>query len=155
MKLDIEYSYDVESIVKVFKNPEMQTLIRFIEVSNKIVPIFKDRQRVDLAIKIYERVGWCKEICSEHTYEELKTFYDGLEPCNLSSKLPLDLPNEFNESEEDDVEEDVEEQDGSTFAKESVSYNADITEDVKQRAEVIKTSNTKRAALKKMKPDVK
>ena len=51
-------------------------------------------------------------------------------------------------------EEQEEEQDGSTFAKESVSYDADITEDVKQRAEVIKTTNAKRAALKKMKPNV-
>ena len=184
MKIEgFEYSYDIESVQKVFNNPDVQSLFHYVEVSNKIIRIFKDKKRVSIAIKIYERVGWCRIICSEHTLEELVTFYVSLEPCIslTSSKMIFDLPDEFKEDEEqeeteedveieeteeeqeedveieeteEEQEEDVEEQDGSTFAKESVSYNADITEDVKQRAEVIKTTNAKRAALKKMKPNV-
>ena len=172
MKIEgFEYSYDIESVQKVFNNPDVQSLFHYVEVSNKIIRIFKDKKRVSIALKIYERVGWCRIICSEHTLEELVTFYVSLEPCIslTSSKMIFDLPDEFKEDEEqeeteEDVEieeteeeqgEDVEEPDDSTFAKESVSYDADITEDVKQRAEVIKTTNAKRAALKKMKPDVK
>ena len=174
MKIEgFEYSYDIESVQKVFNNPDVQSLFHYVEVSNKIIRIFKDKKRVSIALKIYERVGWCRIICSEHTLEELVTFYVSLEPCIslTSSKMIFDLPDEFKEDEEqEETEEDVEieeteeeqeeeqeeqeEQDGSTFAKESVSYDADITEDVKQRAEVIKTTNAKRAALKKMKPNV-
>ena len=172
MKIEgFEYSYDIESVQKVFNNPDVQSLFHYVEVSNKIIRIFKDKKRVSIALKIYERVGWCRIICSEHTFEELVTFYVNLEPCIslTSSKMIFDLPDEFKEDEEqeeteEDVEieeteeeqeeEDQEEQDGSTFAKESVSYDADITEDVKQRVEVIKTTNAKRAALKKMKPNV-
>lgn len=139
MKIDLEYSYDVDSLVKVFKNPDVKILIRYIEASNKIVSIFKDRQCVDLALKIYERVGWCKEICSEHTYEELKTFYDGLEPRNLSSKLQLNLPDEFNEEHEQ--EEDV-------YREEEVLYDnkVDVSNDTEQRIETIKEANAKRTA---------
>ena len=174
MKIEgFEYSYDIESVQKVFNNPDVQSLFHYVEVSNKIIRIFKDKKRVSIALKIYERVGWCRIICSEHTLEELVTFYVSLEPCIslTSSKRIFDLPDEFKEDEEqEETEEDVEieetdeeqeeedqeeqEEDGSTFAKESVSYDADITEDVKQRAEVIKTTNAKRAALKKMKPNV-
>ena len=168
MKIEgFEYSYDIESVQKVFNNLDVQSLFHYVEVSNKIIRIFKDKKRVSIALKIYERVGWCRIICSEHTLEELVTFYVSLEPCIslTSSKMIFDLPDEFKEDEEqEETEEDVEieeteeeqeeEQDGSTFAKESVSYDADITEDVKQRAEVIKTTNAKRAALKKMKPNV-
>ena len=168
MKIEgFEYSYDIESVQKVFNNLDVQSLFHYVEVSNKIIRIFKDKKRVSIALKIYERVGWCRIICSEHTLEELVTFYVSLEPCIslTSSKMIFDLPDEFKEDEEqEETEEDVEieeteeeqeeEQHGSTFAKESVSYDADITEDVKQRAEVIKTTNAKRAALKKMKPNV-
>lgn len=152
MKIDLEYSYDVDSLVKVFKNPDVKILIRFIEASNKIVSIFKDRQCVDLALKIYERVGWCKEICSEHTYEELKTFYDGLEPRNLISKLQLNLPDEFNEEHEQE-EEDV-------YREEEVLYDnkPDVSNNIEQRIETIKEANAKRAArrteLRNKKPNV-
>lgn len=153
MKIDLEYSYDVDSLVKVFKNPDVKILIRYIEVSNKIVSIFKDRQRVDLALKIYERVGWCKEICSEYTYEELKKFYDGLEPRNLISKLQLNLPDEFNEEEHEQEEEDV-------YREEEVLYDnkVDVSNDAEQRIETIKEANAKRAArrteLRNKKPNV-
>ena len=166
MKLDIEYSNNVDSAINVLSNPDIVSFVKWYNVVCYFGETYNDKKSLDLALKIYDIVGLCTFIADKHTYKELEEFYKLIEPINIDKCVPRfnasclkDKPDEDEEVEveEFDVEEEEqeEEQDGSTFAKESVSYNADITEDVKQRAEVIKTSNTKRAALKKMKPDVK
>ena len=172
MKLDIEYSNNVESVLKVFNNPDVFEFLKWFSKVNAICSDYKDKKSLDLVLKIYDITGLNLFLSEKHTYKELEDFYEQIQPVNIDEEftkngLILDVSNLKDEPEKDededveveefDVEEEEqeEEQDGSTFAKESVSYDADITEDVKQRAEVIKTSNTKRAALKKMKPNVK
>lgn len=168
MKLDIEYSNNVESVLKVFNNPDARKFCVWFSTINAICSEYKDKKSIDLVLKIYDITGLNFFLSEKHTYKELEDFYEQIQPINIDEEftkngLVLDVSNLKDEPEEEEVEEEVdieeeeqeEEQDGSTFAKESVSYNADITEDVKQRAEVIKTTNAKRAALKKMKPNVK
>lgn len=175
MKLDIEYSNNVESVVKVFNNPDVFEFFKWFSKVNAICSGYKDKKSIDLALKIYDITGLNLFLSEKHTYKELEDFYKQIQPINIDEEftkntkngLILDVSNLKDEPDEEveeevdveevDVEEEEqeEEQDGSTFAKESVSYDADITEDVKQRAEVIKTTNAKRAALKKMKPNVK
>lgn len=174
MKLDIEYSNNVESVVKVFNNPDVFEFFKWFSKVNAICSGYKDKKSIDLALKIYDITGLNLFLSEKHTYKELEDFYEQIQPINIDEEftkngLVLDVSNLKDEPEEEEVEEEVdieevdveeeeqeeEQKNSSTFAKESVSYDADITEDVKQRAEVIKTSNTKRAALKKMKPNVK
>ena len=149
----------------MLSNPDIVSFVKWYNVVCYFGETYNDKKSLDLALKIYDIVGLCTFIADKHTYKELEEFYKLIEPINIDKCVPRfnasclkDKPDEDEEVEveEFDVEEEEqeEEQDGSTFAKESVSYNADITEDVKQRAEVIKTTNAKRAALKKMKPNV-
>ena len=169
MKLDIEYSNNVESVLKVFNNPDVFEFLKWFSKVNAICSDYKDKKSLDLVLKIYDITGLNLFLSEKHTYKELEDFYEQIQPVNIDEEFTkngfiLDISNLKDEPDEEveEVEEEVdieeeeqeEEQDGSTFAKESVSYNADITEDVKQRAEVIKTTNAKRAALKKMKPNV-
>ena len=163
MKLDIEYSNNVDSVINVLSNPDVVSFVKWYNVVCYFGETYNDKKSLDLALKIYDIVGLCTFIADKHTYKELEEFYKLIEPINIDKCVPRfnasclkDKPDEEQEeTEETEESEETEEPDGSTFAKESVSYDADITEDVKQRAEVIKTSNTKRAALKKMNPDVK
>ena len=164
MKLDIEYSNNIESVLKVFNNPDVFEFLKWFSKVNAICSDYKDKTSLDLVLKIYDITGLNLFLSEKHTYKELEDFYEQIQPVNIDEEftkngLILDVSNLKDEPEKDEeveVEEfDVEEQDGSTFAKESVSYDADITEDVKQRAEVIKTTNARRAALMKKKPNVK
>ena len=166
MKFEIEYSNNIESVLKVLNNPDVKKFNVWFNTINAICADYKDKKSIDLVLKIYDITGLNLFLSEKHTYKELEKFYEQIQPIDIDKYVDFpDFSNlkdepeseeEQEESEEEQEEEEQEEeQDGSTFAKESVSYNADITEDVKQRAEVIKTSNTKRAALKKMKPNVK
>lgn len=172
MKLDIEYSNNVESVVKVFNNPDARKFCVWFTTINAICSEYKDKKSIDLVLKIYDITGLNFFLFEKHTYKELEDFYEQIQPVDIDKYVDFpdfsnlkDEPDEEveeevdveEESEEEEQEESEEEEqkNSSTFAKESVSYDADITEDVKQRAEVIKTTNAKRAALKKMKPNVK
>lgn len=166
MKFEIEYSNNIESVLKVLNNPDVKKFNVWFNTINAICADYKDKKSIDLVLKIYDIEGLNFFLSEKHTYKELEKFYEQIQPIDIDKYVEFpDFSNlkdepeseeEQEESEEEQEEEEQEEeQDGSTFAKESVSYDADITEDVKQRAEVIKTSNTKRAALKKMKPNVK
>ena len=164
MKLDIEYSNNVESAINVLSNPDVVAFVKWYNVVCYFGDTYNDKKSLDLALKIYDVVGLTMFFDNKHTYKELEEFYEQIKPIDIDTYFPKfnasclkDEPDEEEQEEEqEESEEDVEEQeDSSTFAKESISYDADITEDVKQRADVIKTSNAKRAALKKMKPNVK
>ena len=169
MKIDIEYSNNIESVLKVLNNPDARKFCVWFTTINAICSEYKDKKSIDLVLKIYDIEGLNFFLFEKHTYKELEKFYEQIQPVDIDKYVDFpdfsnlkDEPEEEQEDEEEDEEdeeqeesEEEEQNNSSTFAKESVSYNADITEDVKQRAEVIKTSNTKRAALKKMKPDVK
>lgn len=177
MKLDIEYSNNVESVLKVFNNPDARKFCVWFSTINAICSEYKDKKSIDLVLKIYDITGLNFFLSEKHTYKELEDFYKQIQPINIDEKftkngLVLDVSNLKDEPEEEEVEEEVdieeeseeeqeeqEQKNSSTFAKESVSYDADITEDVKQRADVIKTTNAKRAArhaeLKNRNPNVK
>lgn len=167
MKIDIEYSNNVDSAINVLSNPDVVAFVKWYNVVCYFGDTYNDKKSLDLALKIYDAVGLCTFFAEDHTYKELEEFYEQIRPINIDECLPKfnasrlkDEPDE-EEQEESEVEieeqedSEIEEEDSSTFAKESVSYDADITEDVKQRAEVIKTSNAKRAALKARKLNVK
>ena len=163
MKFEIEYSNNIESVLKVLNNPDVKKFNVWFNTINAICADYKDKKSIDLVLKIYDITGLNLFLSEKHTYKELEDFYEQIQPVNIDKYFEFpdfsnlkDEPESEEEHEESEEEQEEEEQkNSSTFAKESVSYNADITEDVKQRAEVIKTSNTKRAALKKMKPNVK
>lgn len=163
MKLDIEYSNNVDSAINVLSNPDVAAFFRWYAEVCSLSEVYDDKKSLDLALKIYDIIGLSQFLTDKHTYKELEEFYDQIRPVNIDERFPRFNASKFKDEPEDDEEveveefdvEEEEEQDGSTFAKESVSYNADITEDVKQRAEVIKTTNEKRAALKARKLNVK
>lgn len=171
MKFEIEYSNNVESVLKVLNNPDVKKFNVWFNTINAICADYKDKKSIDLVLKIYDITGLNLFLSEKHTYKELEKFYEQIQPVNIdkyfefpdfsnlkdepeSEKEQEESEKEQEESEEEQEESEEEQKNSSTFAKESVSYNADITEDVKQRAEVIKTTNAKRAALKKMKPNV-
>lgn len=176
MKLDIEYSNNIESVLKVLNNPDARKFCVWFTTINAICSEYKDKKSIDLVLKIYDITGLNFFLFEKHTYKELEDFYEQIQPVDIDKYVDFpdfsnlkDEPDEEveeevdveeeevdveEESEEEEQEESEEQENSSTFAKESVSYDADITEDVKQRAEVIKTTNAKRAALKKMKPNV-
>ena len=161
MKFEIEYSNNVESVLKVFNNPDVKKFNVWFNTINAICADYKDKKSIDLVLKIYDITGLNLFLSEKHTYKELEKFYEQIQPVNIDKYFEFpDFSNlkdepESEEEQEESEEQEEEQKNSSTFAKESVSYNADITEDVKQRAEVIKTTNAKRAALKKMKPNVK
>ena len=168
MKFDIEYSNNVESAINVLSNPDVAAFVKWYEVVSCLGATYTNKKSLDLALKIYDRVGLCTFFAEDHTYKELEDFYEQIIPVDIDKYFPKFnascLKDEPDEEEQEESEVEIEEQEdseieeqenSSTFAKESVTYDADITEDVKQRADVIKTSNAKRAALKKMKPNVK
>lgn len=161
MKFEIEYSNNIESVLKVLNNPDVKKFNVWFNTINAICSEYKDKKSIDLVLKIYDITGLNLFLSEKHTYKELEDFYEQIQPVNIDKYFEFpDFSNlkdepESEEEQEESEEQEEEQKNSSTFAKESVSYNADITEDVKQRAEVIKTSNTKRAALKKMKPNVK
>ena len=161
MKFEIEYSNNVESVLKVLNNPDVKKFNVWFNTINAICADYKDKKSIDLVLKIYDITGLNLFLSEKHTYKELEKFYEQIQPVNIDKYFEFpDFSNlkdepESEEEQEESEEQEEEQKNSSTFAKESVSYNADITEDVKQRAEVIKTTNAKRAALKKMKPNVK
>ena len=161
MKFEIEYSNNVESVLKVLNNPDVKKFNVWFNTINAICADYKDKKSIDLVLKIYDITGLNLFLSEKHTYKELEKFYEQIQPVNIDKYFEFpdfsnlkDEPESEEEQEESEEEQEEEQKNSSTFAKESVSYNADITEDVKQRAEVIKTTNAKRAALKKMKPNV-
>ena len=154
MKFEIEYSNNVESVLKVLNNPDVKKFNVWFNTINAICADYKDKKSIDLVLKIYDITGLNLFLSEKHTYKELEKFYEQIQPIDIDKYVEFPDFSNLKDEPEEEQEEDVEEPDGSTFAKESVSYDADITEDVKQRAEVIKTTNAKRAALKKMKPNV-
>lgn len=160
MKLDIEYSNNIESVLKVLNNPDARKFCVWFTTINAICSEYKDKKSIDLVLKIYDITGLNFFLFEKHTYKELEDFYEQIQPVDIDKYVDFpdfsNLKDEPDEEEQEEQEESEEEEqkNSSTFAKESVSYDADITEDVKQRAEVIKTINAKRAALKKMKPNV-
>ena len=154
MKFEIEYSNNVESVLKVLNNPDVKKFNVWFNTINAICADYKDKKSIDLVLKIYDITGLNFFLSEKHTYKELEKFYEQIQPIDIDKYVEFPDFSNLKDEPEEEQEEDVEEPDDSTFAKESVSYNADITEDVKQRAEVIKTTNAKRAALKKMKPNV-
>ena len=160
MKFEIEYSNNVESVLKVLNNPDVKKFNVWFNTINAICADYKDKKSIDLVLKIYDITGLNLFLSEKHTYKELEKFYEQIQPIDIDKYVEFpDFSNlkdepESEEEQEESEEQEEEQKNSSTFAKESVSYDADITEDVKQRAEVIKTTNAKRAALKKMKPNV-
>lgn len=155
MKLDIEYSNNIESVLKVLNNPDARKFCVWFSTINAICSEYKDKKSIDLVLKIYDITGLNFFLSEKHTYKELEKFYEQIQPVDIDKYVEFpDFSNLKDEPEEEQEEEEDEEQE-EVHGKVSVSYDADATEEHEQRIETIKEANAKRAALKKMKPNVK
>lgn len=160
MKIDIEYSNNIESVLKVLNNPDIKKFNVWFSTINTICSEYKDKKSIDLVLKIYDITGMNFFLSEKHTYKELEKFYEQSQPIDIDKYVEFpdfsnlkDEPDDEEQEEEDDDEEQEE-----VHGKVSVSYDADLTEEHEQRIETIKEANAKRAArraeLRNKKPNV-
>ena len=157
MKFEIEYSNNIESVLKVLNNPDARKFCVWFTTINAICSEYKDKKSIDLVLKIYDITGFKFFLSEKHTYKELEKFYEQIQPIDLDKYVDFpDFSNLKDEPEEEQEEEPEEEQ---VYGKVSRSFdNANVTDSTDQRTETINEANAKRAAkraaLKKMKPNV-
>ena len=155
MKIDIEYSNNIESVLKVLNNPDIKKFNVWFSTINAICSEYKDKKSIDLVLKIYDITGLNFFLSEKHTYKELEKFYEQSQPIDIDKYV--EFPDFSNLKDEPDDEEQEEEQE-EVHGKVSVSYDADLTEEHEQRIETIKEANAKRAArraeLRNKKPNV-
>lgn len=171
MKIDIEYSNNIESVLKVLNNPDARKFCVWFSTINAICSEYKDKKSIDLVLKIYDITGFNFFLSEKHTYKELEDFYEQIQPIDIDKYVDLpdfsnlkDEPDDEQEEEQEDDEEQEEdeeqedEEQEEVHGKVSVSYDADATEEHEQRIETIKEANAKRAArraeLRNKKPNV-
>lgn len=160
MKIDIEYSNNIESVLKVLNNPDARKFCVWFSTINAICSEYKDKKSIDLVLKIYDITGFNFFLSEKHTYKELEDFYEQIQPIDIDKYVDLpdfsNLKDEPDDEQEEEQEEDEEQEE--VHGKVSVSYDADATEEHEQRIETIKEANAKRAArraeLRNKKPNV-
>lgn len=165
MKFEIEYSNNIESVLKVLNNPDARKFCVWFTTINAICSEYKDKKSIDLVLKIYDITGFNFFLSEKHTYKELEKFYEQIQPIDLDKYVDFpdfsNLKDEPEEEQEEEQEEEKEEEqeEEQVYGKVSRSFdNANVTDSTDQRTETINEANAKRAAkraaLKKMKPDV-
>ena len=162
MKIDIEYSNNIESVLKVLNNPDARKFCVWFSTINAICSEYKDKKSIDLVLKIYDIEGLNFFLSEKHTYKELEKFYEQIQPVDIDKYVEFpdfsNLKDEPEEEQEEEEEEDEDEEQEEVHGKVSVSYDADVTEEHEQRIETIKEANAKRAArraeLRNKKPNV-
>lgn len=159
MKIDIEYSNNIESVLKVLNNPDARKFCVWFTTINAICSEYKDKKSIDLVLKIYDITGFNFFLSEKHTYKELEDFYEQIQPIDIDKYVDLpDFSNLKDEPDDEQEEEQEEEEQEEVHGKVSVSYDADVTEEHEQRIETIKEANAKRAArraeLRNKKPNV-
>lgn len=167
MKIDIEYSNNIESVLKVLNNPDARKFWVWFSTINAICSDYKDKKSIDLVLKIYDITGLNFFLSEKHTYKELEDFYEQIQPVDIDKYVgfpdfsnlkdePDDDEQEEDEEQEEEQEEDIDNEE--LYREEEVLYNnkVDVTNNTEQRNEIIKESKAARhAALMKKKPNVK
>lgn len=87
MKIDIEYSNNIESVLKVLNNPDARKFCVWFTTINAICSEYKDKKSIDLVLKIYDITGFNFFLSEKHTYKELEKFYEQIQPIVLINML--------------------------------------------------------------------
>ena len=141
MKIDIsvDCTYSRCAAKQLIENADAMELFRYMLHLQLLGKLYKDdEQSYDIACEIAECIGFNKFLKRKHTYEELVEYYN--DNCCEDSDEGISIPQETAKKPLLDVD---------------IACDYKLTDETKQMKETIMTTNEKRAALLKKKPNVK